>query len=534
MEKLSKKNLLDQLKNCGQHNLANLAETFEEDSLKTMIAQVSHFNQNYPGGLRFYCQKGRDLVSKQSNFEEMEISMPQNLDYVEWNEQYENLEASVASRLSEVAFVLVAGGLGERLGFPGIKLSISCEFGTGKTFLELYLEYLKAFSVLSKNQKVNLLIMTSASNHEMTLDFIERLQIQQRFAKHVTISFVTQALPMPCFKDIECNLDHIVDQHGQLVLTGKPHGHGDIHLLVKQSGILEKWKTQGVRSVCFFQDTNPFSLPTTAALYGYMTLKNLKFLFSGIRRVPGEAVGVLVQNDKGSVFNVEYNIFDQIMQKKSGDVSDNFVGNINNFMIEIDEYQKILSKENGGVVAEFVNIKKCSKTGKVSKTFRLECLMQDIALEVEGASGVLEMDRMLSFTTCKNSLETGQTAQAKGKSSATILECEADLYMRNCRLLEYLGCSFGMDLSKCKKLVNGIEVYNGPRIVIDPMLCCTVGSLRSRLSPAKLASTESTNYKKDVTSLVVVRPEDFKDVQTVSGVLLISDEGRVLCTGCKY
>ncbi len=45
------------------------------------------------------------------------------------------------------AFVLVAGGLGERLGYSGIKLSLPAELATGRCFLQLYIEHILALQV---------------------------------------------------------------------------------------------------------------------------------------------------------------------------------------------------------------------------------------------------------------------------------------------------------------------------------------------------------------------------------------------------
>ncbi len=42
------------------------------------------------------------------------------------------------------AFVLVAGGLGERLGYPGIKVAIPFDLLAHKTFLNYYIEYILA------------------------------------------------------------------------------------------------------------------------------------------------------------------------------------------------------------------------------------------------------------------------------------------------------------------------------------------------------------------------------------------------------
>lgn len=64
---------------------------------------------------------------------------PQNLDKIA---HYENIGMK---ELENTAFVLVAGGLGERLGYPGIKVAIPFDLLANKTFLSYYIEYILAF-----------------------------------------------------------------------------------------------------------------------------------------------------------------------------------------------------------------------------------------------------------------------------------------------------------------------------------------------------------------------------------------------------
>jgi UDP-N-acetylglucosamine pyrophosphorylase len=328
--------------------------------------------------------------------------------------------------------------MGERLGFPGIKLSITIDLITGKSFLEYYLDYLKSFSLLSK-QKMQLMIMTSAQNDAQTKEFIQMRNINQRYSDYVEMSFIVQDLPMPSIKNSQGDFQFQYDNKNNLVIEGKPHGHGDVHLLIKQSNILDDWRKKGVKAVLFFQDTNPLSLPNTPALYGIFAQKQFKFMFSSIKRKKGEAIGVLVEDSHGKVFNMEYNIFEKLPISKS---EKEFAGNVNLFVIDLEEYQRILSKENGGLTQEFINVKKDPITGEVLKTFRLECLMQDISKDIEGKIGVVEQDRSFNFTTTKNNLETGKHCQQKGIKTETILECENDVYVRNCRLLSYLNIHF--------------------------------------------------------------------------------------------
>jgi len=62
---------------------------------------------------------------------------------------------------------LVAGGLGERLGYPGIKVSIPFELLTRKRFMSYYCDYILAYQekFCDKGVKIPLAIMTSDDTH---------------------------------------------------------------------------------------------------------------------------------------------------------------------------------------------------------------------------------------------------------------------------------------------------------------------------------------------------------------------------------
>ena len=54
-----------------------------------------------------------------------------------------------AAAAAGAAFVLVAGGLGERLGYSGIKLSLPTDLIDGTCYLELYVRHILALQALS-------------------------------------------------------------------------------------------------------------------------------------------------------------------------------------------------------------------------------------------------------------------------------------------------------------------------------------------------------------------------------------------------
>lgn len=78
---------------------------------------------------------------------------------------------------ADCACVLVAGGLGERLGYSGIKVALPTEITTGTTYLGLYCKEILALQASSNalagtSNVVPLAIMTSDDTHQRTVDLL--------------------------------------------------------------------------------------------------------------------------------------------------------------------------------------------------------------------------------------------------------------------------------------------------------------------------------------------------------------------------
>ena len=85
--------------------------------------------KTYPGGLRVYHRNAQTLLKASAQginpYANYDVGKPQGLvvsyDDLETWHKYEQLGLK---QLKSACFMLVAGGLGERLGYPGIKVSI--------------------------------------------------------------------------------------------------------------------------------------------------------------------------------------------------------------------------------------------------------------------------------------------------------------------------------------------------------------------------------------------------------------------------
>lgn len=487
----SKEQLSQLLSDLGQQKILERIETQNptEEQCALLLGQLQNFDNVYFGGVKAYLKKAKQLVTdfKESVLEVPEVmTLPKQITRITLGPEYELFEDIGASHLGEVAVVLVAGGLGERLGSKQIKISITCEIITGISFMELYLEYLKVYSIHS-GKKIHLLIMTSDDTHIKTLEFLKNFN----FSEYVDIQIEKQD-KVPAMSDLDATLD--INDNWEV--QTKPHGHGDVHFLIKQSGVIDKWTADGVKYVYFIQDTNPFSLPSLPVILGSTIQSKSLLTFTGVQRKPGEAIGALVLDEKGFTYNIEYSIFDNFFKKnnRQEEITETgfsvYPGNINVFLLEINEYKRALEGIN--LMKEFINIK-FDKTDpkKIASSWRVECLMQDIAFSITNPEriGICFFDRNMAFTTCKNNIATGQICSSKGLPSETIVQCENDIYLRNFMLLKHCGMTYKSqnlsrsleNIEESDRLVEKIRLVPVPRIFIHPSFGVLVKDIRESI-----------------------------------------------------
>ena len=75
---------------------------------------------------------------------------------------------------------MVAGGLGERLGYTGIKIGLQNELITLRTYIEVYTDFIKAFEDRIKKRRempsdwyIPFCIMTSGDTHDKTVSLLK-------------------------------------------------------------------------------------------------------------------------------------------------------------------------------------------------------------------------------------------------------------------------------------------------------------------------------------------------------------------------
>ena len=170
-----------------------------------------------------------------------------------------------------------AGGLAN-VG-EGIKVRLPVERATMETYLGLYVKSILAIQetkevVRKSGVKIDipLAIMTSEDTHDMTVDLLESNNYFG--AKKTQITLMKQE-KVPCLVDNDAHLATKDDD--KYVLQTKPHGHGDVHALLHQSGLLKRWKSMGVKWVTFFQDTNSLVFRVISGALGVSYSRDFDF-----------------------------------------------------------------------------------------------------------------------------------------------------------------------------------------------------------------------------------------------------------------
>jgi UDP-sugar pyrophosphorylase len=427
------------------------------------------------------------------------------------NQEFYELEKIGFEEIAQTGFVLVAGGLGERLGYNDIKIGIQTDLVTERVFIKVYIQYLLAYEKrmrkLHNNEDPNfcipLCIMTSDDTHLKTVQLLEENNYYGY--KKENLSIVKQE-KVPALLNNDCHMSLV---KGKLLIDTKPHGHGDVHTLLFQSGVVEKWQKMNKKWVVFFQDTNVLVFNCIPSAIGVSKRENYVVNSITIPRKPGDAVGGICrltnQENKSITLNVEYNQLDSLLRDKwnpNGDVANEFglsffPGNINVLIFNLDSYFKTLEKTKG-LMPEFVNPKYADELKTTFKSpTRLECMMQDypLLLQENERVGFTMYQNWFCFSTCKNNLKDGTERLKKGLMAETSFSLEQDIFNTNIKLMSEILNK--MEIVKTEEFprekveIFGCEISFGPKVVVFPEFATCLTELKNKLN-GKISLTNSS------------------------------------------
>ncbi|XP_020108870.1 UDP-sugar pyrophosphorylase isoform X2 [Ananas comosus] len=505
------------------------------------MLKVARLNSSYPGGLKAYIQNARKLLADskagKNPYDGFTPSVPSGEVLTFGDDNFIKLEEAGVREAKNAAFVLVAGGLGERLGYKGIKLALPAETTTGKCFLQQYIESILALQEAScklaggqQHMQIPLVIMTSDDTNAPTLKLLESNSYFGMVPSQVKL---LKQEKVACLDDNDARL--ALDPNDKYKIQTKPHGHGDVHALLYSSGMLYHWKSAGRKWVLFFQDTNGLLFKAIPASLGVSATKGYDVNSLAVPRKAKEAIGGITKlthaDGRTMVINVEYNQLDPLLRATGhpdGDVNcetgySPYPGNINQLILKLDSYIEELGKTRGAI-AEFVNpkYKDSSKTSFKSST-RLECMMQDYpkTLPPSANVGFTVMDTWLAYAPVKNNPEDAAKVP-KGNPHHSATTGEMAIYRANSLILRKAGVQIADPVND---VFNGQEVEVWPRITWSPMWALIFADVKRKVNDKCFVSQRST--------LVINGQNVFLDGLSLDGTLVVNaiDEAEVKVVG---
>ena len=506
---MEEKTVLDLLHELNQDHIIakyNISTTKEK---KNFIIQFNELDKVCRGGIKDYLQRAKILLeaskNKVNNFSDTTIEIPDDIPHIEiGTDEFFELDQLGFNQLKDTVFVLVAGGLGERLGYTGIKIGLQNDLITLRTYIEVYTDFIKAYEdrvrkkekeKIDKDWYIPFCIMTSGDTHDETISL---LKTHNDYGMRPGQISIVKQNKIPAILDNDC---HLALEHDKFLIETKPHGHGDIHYLLYTSGKAKQWIKEGKKYMVQFMDTNVLAFNCVPASIGASVKYSYDVNSIVVPRRPKDAIGAICRINRADgtsvVQNVEYNLVDPLLKEKfngKGDIANesgfcDFPGNLNVLVFKLEPYLKIL-EETQGLVPEFVNPKYADETRtKFKSPTRLECLMQDVPKLIKNGEtvGYTYFDRWFCFSACKNNLKDAIEKLKKNETGESAFTVERDIFKTNERILSEICGKLEVVNTEPENELNigGCTVKFGPKIIIYPSYAPTISELKEKLQKMK-------------------------------------------------
>jgi len=269
---------------------------------------LADLDESYPGGLPAYLSKAKVLLQESADgtnpFDQYTAVVPSgevllydcDTSASSTAMTFSEAESIGLKACSNLVFCLVAGGLGERLGYSGIKLSLSTDLCTDECYLALYARYILALQYRARQQTGNtsleipLVIMTSGDTDAATRALL-RDKSNFGLSENQVIVVMQDKVAALC----NGNAGLALEDDDRWCVQTKPHGHGDVHHLLYREGLVDQWEKDGKTHIVFLQDTNALVINSVIPTLGVSVQKGFHMNSICIPRLAGEAAGAIAR-----------------------------------------------------------------------------------------------------------------------------------------------------------------------------------------------------------------------------------------------
>lgn len=401
----------EKLEKYGQEHVLKYYDELDERERELFLAQIESTDMS----ILEACGRREELARKG-------VITPlaaMRLTEIEANRESFTATGFEAIKAGKVGAVLLAGGMGTRLGSDNPKGM----YNVGLT-RELYIFECLVNNMLDVVRQADawfhLFIMTSDKNHEATVSFLKEHEFFGYRAEYV--HFFTQE--MAAATDYEGKI--YLEEKGRL--STSPNGNGGWFVSMKSAGLLETVQKEGIEWLNVFAVDNVLQRIADPCFVGAVIQKNCAVGAKVVRKnAPDERVGVMCLEDGRPSIVEYYELTEELMNAKdeNGEPAYYF-GVILNYLFRVPDLIEILDKSLPLHVVE-KKIPYLDGEGKLVKPdapngYKFENLVLDMIHQMDSCLP-FEVDREKEFAPIKNrtGVDSVESARELLKKNGVVL-----------------------------------------------------------------------------------------------------------------
>lgn len=320
------------------------------------------------------------------------------LDEIKENRTHFTETGLEAIRAGKVGAVLLAGGMGTRLGSDNPKGMYDIGITKPIYIFERIIQNL--FDVVNESKTwIHLFVMTSDKNHEVTTAFFKEKQYFGYDENH--IHFFKQ--DMAPASDYEGKI--YLEEKGKLATS--PNGNGGWFSSLINAGLFELMKKEGIEWLNVFAVDNVLQRIADPCLVGATIEKNCEVGAKVVRKNhPDEKVGVMCLEDGHPSIIEYYELTDELRDTvtENGEPAYNF-GVILNYLFKLDCLEATLTKELPLHIVEkkipYINEEGVLVKPEEPNGYKYETLILDLIKMLDSCLP-FEVERSKEFAPIKN------------------------------------------------------------------------------------------------------------------------------------
>ena len=316
------------LEKYGQEHVLKYYEELSEAEKEALLTQIEETDMSILASC-----KNREELAKKGEITPLAAMV---LDEIEANKESFTATGIQAIKEGKVGAVLLAGGMGTRLGSDNPKGM----YNIGET-RELYIFECLINNMLDVVKQadawVHLFVMTSDKNNDITIQFLKEHNFFGYKAEYV--HFFKQE--MAAATDYEGKI--YLEEKGKL--STSPNGNGGWFVSMKNAGLLDVVKKEGIEWLNIFAVDNVLQRIADPCFVGATIQKNCVVGAKVVRKnAPDEKVGVMCLEDGRPSIVEYYELTDELMNAKDekGDPAYNF-GVILNYLFKESALEELIA-----------------------------------------------------------------------------------------------------------------------------------------------------------------------------------------------